>query len=157
MGADFRGTEFGSPCAAVEEREKALGSEPDPSNGSGYRFKGRAFDRHVFISYLCKDGALALGDYHFPAGRYNDAVSDYLAAYDFFLALYGPPLMAYARHREFAAAAQLAVPSVGAATRDEYHASWNAQGLSVHVDLIAHGDYAGENWHAMVVTTPARK
>ena len=100
FGNDFRGTEFGSPCAAIEAREKALGSEQVPisaSNGSAYRFTGRAFDRDVSITYLCKDGVLVIGDYHFPQGKYDDAVVDYLAAYNFLLSVYGAPVSAYAQ------------------------------------------------------------
>jgi hypothetical protein len=135
-----------------------LGSEQipvDAINGTAYRFKGRAFDRDVWITYLCKDGALRLGDYRFPEGKYDEGVIDYLAAYNTLVSVYGPPFMAYAQHGEMTA--ELVVPVTGAATRDEYHASWKVQGLSVHVDLKAHGDYADGNWHAGVVVTPAGK
>lgn len=158
IGADFRGTEFGSSCADVEARERTLGSRPvpvDSTNGGAYRFNGRVSDREVSITYLCNDGKLALGDYHFPAGTYDDAVADFLAAYSSLLSLYGAPSLAYAQHGD--SSAQVAVPSVGAAIRDEYHASWVTKNAVIHVDLISHGDYAGDNWHAMVVTSPAGK
>jgi hypothetical protein len=158
IGADFRGTELGTTCAAVEEREKALGSQQVPvsatgSGSSAYRFKGRAFDRDVWITYLCKDGSLALGDYHFPEGKYDDAVVDYLAAYNFFLSLYGAPFITDARHD--AHLTPDAVPAVGAAKRDEYNASWRAPDIYIALTLMARGDYAEDKWLAfMAVRTP---
>lgn len=157
IAADFRGTEFGSPCAAIEEREKALGSEPIPANlskGPGYRFNGRAFDRDVLIVYLCKDGALALGHLQFPYGTYDEAVVNYLTAYNFFLSVYGAPFIAYARHRD-KTSTDLAIPKVGDATRDTYYASWIAEGLSTYIALMARRDQAGDNWFVMAVTSPA--
>jgi hypothetical protein len=75
-----------------------------------------------------------------------------LAAYSALLSLYGAPLFAYARHGD--PTARTVVPAVGGATRDEHHATWRTEGLSIHVDLMARGEFAEDNWFAMVVTTP---
>lgn len=158
IGSDFRGTEFGHSCAGVPEREKALGSElvQVSVDGNAYRFKGRAFDRDAsVIIYLCKEGALSLGHVQFPEGKYPDAVADYLAAHNLLVSLLGAPVLGYARHRD--SRAELAVPAVGAATRDEYYAFWRAQEISVSLFLMTRRDYSEDSWFAMVVTTPARK
>lgn len=158
VGADFRGTEFGSSCAAVEEREKALGSEsPVVSvNGDAYRFKGQAFKRDVWITYLCKDGKLSSGDYHFFAqGRYEDAVGAYLVVFGSLSSLYGAPSVAYARHDD--GTVQFDSPSVNSSIRDEYTASWRTPDLFIGLALRARGDYSGDNWHTMVVVAPTRE
>ena len=87
--ANFRGTELGSPCASIPERERLLGSKElgDVSLTNQHRFTGRAFDRNVTITYLCKDGAFILGDLHFQRHQYNDVVADFHAAYAKALAL----------------------------------------------------------------------
>jgi len=155
--ADFRGTEFGSTCAAIEAREKALGSEQIRANlskGQAYQFNGRAFDRDVLIIYLCKNGILALGHLQFPYGTYDEAVDNYLTTYNLFLSVYGAPFITYAKHGATMTTTDFVVPEVGAATRDEYHAAWRAQGLSIRVDLMARRDRAEDTWFAAVVTTP---
>jgi hypothetical protein len=65
MAIDFRGSELGGTCSSISERESTLGSREigDPSRQEQHRFTGRVFGRDVLITYLCKDGSLALGDY----------------------------------------------------------------------------------------------
>ena len=140
----------------------ALGSAQIPTNSTrnpggrfnGYRFNGRAFDRDVVIDYLCKDGVLAVGSFNVSEGKYEEAVVNYLTAYNFFLSVYGAPFVAFARHSD-ETSTDLAIPKVGDATRDKYYASWRAQGLSTTVALMAPQDQAGDKWFVMVVTSPA--
>jgi hypothetical protein len=101
---------------------------------------------------LCKDGVLKVGDYHFPKQSYDGAVSDYVAAYDQYLSEYGPPSLVYSRP-----GIAPVFPAVGATAPIEYVASWSADGLRVHVDLMLDGDLTGANWFAAVVISEETK
>ena len=155
FSADFRGTAFGSSCESVDAREKSLGSEHAAWNKSGpdfHTYKGRVFDRDAYILYLCKGGVLSIGDYHFPKRKYEDAVADFLAAYGHFSSAYGSPFTEDSEGQKDMYVPLF--PSAGSTERKEYHASWKADGLYIHVDLLLDGDRAGPNWLAMVVMSP---
>jgi hypothetical protein len=155
IAADFRGTDFGSPCAAIDEREIAAGSNHGPwiQRGPGaYPFMGRAFERDVRITYLCRDGVLKLGDYHFPPRRYDDAVSDFAAAYSFYSSAFGSPLMVYSKP-----GVSPVLPAVGTAAPADYHVTWRAEGYWIHLDIMLHGDAAGTNWQVMAIVSEDTK
>jgi hypothetical protein len=155
IAADFRGTEFDSPCALIEDRERALGSQRIPANlakGPGYRFNGRVLDRDAQIIYLCKDGVLKVGNYVFSDPKYDDAVADYIAAYGQYSSAYGSPTLVYSKP-----GIPPVFPAVGAAEPSNYHASWHLDDLVVHVDFLHHSDDTGPTWHVWVVISENTK
>jgi hypothetical protein len=150
FSADFRGTAFGSSCSSVDAREKSLGSVHVSwswSDPNFHTYSGHAFDRDVYILYLCNGGVMNIGEYLFPKRKYDDAVGDFLVAYGHFSGAYGSPFIKYGEK----GTAMPMFPSVGSAEPKEYHASWKADGLLVHVDLVLDGNRAGQSWVAMVV------
>jgi hypothetical protein len=153
IAADFRGSELGGPCSSISERERALGSKElgDPSLLDQHRFAGRVFDRGVSITYLCKDGALALGDYHFTLHVYDDAVSDFDASYAWLTATYGAAFIEYPSDQKNWNDIQF--PRAGNEPRG-YQASWRGPGFHASLALHATGDRAGPNWQVIVVVTP---
>ena len=156
VAADFRGTEFGSPCAAIADRESALGSKPAQWSRSGpdfHAFAGSIFDRPVYILYVCRNGALAVGDYQFLKQKYDDALGDFLAAYDHFSAIYGSATLARSPGKKGPAAEVF--PSLG--VPEEFTTTWITTELIVHVDLLVDGDSSGRNWRATVVISRPSK
>ena len=156
MAADFRGSELGGPSALLPEHEKSLGSEEigNLSRQDQHRFAGRAFDRDVIITYLCKDGSFTLGDYHFPLHSYVDAVPDFQAAYSWLSATYGAPFIEYPENQNDWNDKEL--PKVGNEPR-MYNASWEAAGISAFIVLWVSGDRAGPNWQVFVVIHSVHK
>jgi len=153
MGADFRGSELGGPCSSISEREQVLGSKEtgDLSRLDYHRFRGRVFDRDVVITYLCNDGSLTLGDYHFSLHLFDDAVSDFDAAYTWLSATYGVPFVEYPSNQRDWGDKQF--PRAGDEPKG-YNASWRGQEFHASISLVAVGDRAGPNWHVFVVVTP---
>jgi hypothetical protein len=154
MAIDFRGSEFGGPCSSISEREHALGSREmgDPSSHDQHRFTGRVFGRDVLITYLCKDGSLALGDYHFSRHLFADAVPDFDAAYTYLSATYGAPFFQYSSDQKGLDDETL-LPRAGDKPKT-YSASWKGSGFHANLALVVLGDRAGPNWQAFVVFTP---
>jgi hypothetical protein len=150
LAADFRGTEFGSSCAAIAARESALGSKPAQWSWSGpgfHPFLGSIFDRPVYILYLCRNDTLAIGDYHFLKHKYDDALADFLAAHSYFSSIYGSATLASSPGKTGPAAEVF--PSQG--VPEEFTMTWITAELIVHVDLLVDGDRSGQNWRATVV------
>jgi len=153
IAADFRGSELGGPCSSISERELALGSKElgDPSLLDQHRFSGHAFNRDVYITYLCKDGHLALGDLHTARHVYDEAVFDFDAVYTGLTAMYGAPFIEYSSDQKISEDAQL--PRVGSEPR-EYQAAWKGKGFHASLALHAAEDRTGPNWLVVVVFTP---
>lgn len=93
VAADFRGTELGSSCDQITEREALLGStlqaQSQPA-GNGYRFVGRAFDLEVTIIYLCDHGVLRHGSYRFSDGNLDSALQFFRTVYLDLSSQFGP-------------------------------------------------------------------
>jgi hypothetical protein len=153
MAADFRGSDFGSPCNFIPQREQALGSKETGgmSSANAHRFVGLAFDREVVITYLCKDGSLVLGDLHFPRKIYGDAVADFHAVYAMLISTYGAPFIANSADRDGSDDKRL--PMVGAEPKT-YLASWRAPRFRATLNLTVLGERAGPNWQTSVVVAP---
>jgi hypothetical protein len=155
MAADFRGSDFGSPCNLIPQREQVLGSketgDASSSNANAHRFAGLAFDRDAVITYLCKDGSLALADLHFPRKSYGDAVADFHAVYAMLISTYGAPVIEYSADRGGSDGKQL--PMEGAAPKT-YLASWRAPRFRATLNLTVLGERDGPNWQAFVVVAP---
>lgn len=96
--ADFRALNIGESCATVREWEIAKGStltqSPEGSSKSYWLgFRGNAFGRDVYLSYLCRDGLLFTGNYMFPVESLDKAVESYRQIHDDMLSIYGDTSM----------------------------------------------------------------
>jgi hypothetical protein len=153
LAADFRGSELGGSCGAISEHELALGSKElgDPSLVNQHRFSGHAFYRDVYITYLCKDGLLLIGDLHTARHTYDDAVADFDAVYAGLTAMYGAPFYEFSSDLKNLGDSQY--PRVGSEPRD-YHAAWRGSGFHATLVLHAEKDGTGPNWVVVVVFTP---
>jgi hypothetical protein len=153
IAADFRGSELGGPCNSISERELALGSRElgDPSLLNQHRFSGRAFHRDVIITYLCKDGLLALVNVGIAPRVYDDAVSDFDAIYADLTAMYGSPYVEHSLDPK--SFAENLVPRVGGKPGG-YSAMWKGKGLHVSVALHVVADHGGQDWVVFAVFTP---
>jgi len=155
MAADFRGSDFGTPCNLIPQREQALGSKEavgtSSPNANAHIFAGRAFDRDAVITYLCKEGWLALADLHFPRKIYGDAVADFHAVYVMLMSNYGAPSIEYSADRKDSDDRQL--PMEGAEPRT-YLASWRAPRFRATLNLTVLGERDGPNWQASVIVAP---
>ena len=153
IAADFRGSELGGPCNTISEHELALGSKElgDPSLVDQHRFSGHAFSRDVYITYLRKDGHLALGDLHTARHDYDEAALDFDAVYTGLTAMYGTPFIEHSSDQKISEDAQL--PRAGSEPR-AYQAAWKGKGFRVSLDLHAAEDRTGPNWLLVVIFTP---
>jgi hypothetical protein len=90
---DFRALDIGQSCASAREWELARGSAPMQGRaGPGadiYSFEGREFDRDVYLSYFCMNGALFTGNYSFPIESLDQAVDSYRDIRERLLSIYG--------------------------------------------------------------------
>src|SRR5258708_38284109 len=150
VAADFRGSELGGSCGAISEHELALGSKElgDPSLVNQHRFSGHAFYRDVYITYLCKDGVLLIGDLHTARHTYDDAVSDFDAVYAGLTAMYGAP--SYEHASDPKNLGDSLYPRVGSEPR-EYQAAWRGSGFLANLALHAEKEGTGPNWVVVVV------
>jgi hypothetical protein len=153
IAADFRGSEIGGSCTSISEHEIALGSTElgDPNLVNQHRFSGRAFNRDVFVTYLCKDGLLALVDLRVAPHVYDDAASDFNDIYTGLTTMYGAPYLENALDQKVLAEAQL--PRAGGKPSG-YQAMWKGKGFHVSLALHAVADHDGSNWFAFAVVTP---
>jgi hypothetical protein len=153
VAADFRGSELGGPCGSISEHELALGSKElgDPSLVNQHRFSGHAFYRDLYITYLCKDGLLAIGDLHTALHVYDDAVSDFDAVYSGLTAMYGAPYYEHSSDPKKLDDTQF--PRVGGEPR-EYQAAWRGKGFHANLALHTQKDRTGPNWVVVVVFAP---
>jgi hypothetical protein len=152
IAADFRGSELGGSCTLISEHEIALGSTElgDPKLVNQRRFSGRAFNRDVFVTYLCKDGLLALVDLRVAPHVYDDAASDFDDLYTGLTTMYGAPYLENSLDQKVLAEAQL--PRAGGKPSG-YQAMWKGAGFHVSLALHAVADRAGSNWLAFAVFT----
>ena len=152
IAADVRGSEIGGSCTSISEHEIALGSTEleDPKLVDQHRFSGRAFNRDVFITYLCKDGLLALVDLRVAPHVYDDAASDFDDLYTGLTTMYGAPYLEDALDHEILVEAQL--PRAGGKPSG-YQAMWKGKEFHVSLALHAVADRAGSNWLVFAVFT----
>jgi hypothetical protein len=154
FGQDFRGTRFGESCGSVVAREIALGSRQVPwSNPSPEKltFEGTALGRRSYILYLCPNGILAIGDYHYPKGRYQSALADFKAVLTYFRSLYGSPAFLSEAHPS------ADWPPEHEPSRDrQFSTAWFVGDLHVSNALVFNGTSGPAEWETVVVIDPVR-
>jgi hypothetical protein len=95
--ANFRGLEFGAPCAAAPAHEQARGSVAIPwktnPGADVYAFTGREYNRDLVIIYACPQGTLVSGNYMFPVEQLEKTVSTYRDVHDRLVSIYGAPFI----------------------------------------------------------------
>jgi hypothetical protein len=150
LATEFRGSQIGGSCESIDSREEALGSkllQSGQGNPAFHVFQSRAFDRSTVIHYLCKDGLLVVADYAFAKYGYDEAVSNFNAAFGGIASQYGTASSEYSpsEPQEF--------PRAGSSNPAKYYAVWNGPGHFVTVSLMLDGDAAGPNWHVLVTVS----
>jgi hypothetical protein len=89
--ADFRALDIGQSCVSAQDWEVSKGSAPIPERMGPdiYAFNGREFDRDIFLSYFCVNGALFTGNYSFPIESLERAAATYRDIHARLLSTYG--------------------------------------------------------------------
>lgn len=160
--ADFRGTAFGGPCAAIPDREAALGSslkdqqqtKADSHTITWFKFTGKAFQHDVEITYLCSDGQLNSGGYVFGQSTYDQALNDFLAAYGQLVAQLGPPLSQVEDGKSISPTLDLTTLEMPEPIT--YSASWASAGFYPNLSLLVDGGYEGAGWHVVYTFSKER-
>jgi len=97
--ADFRALNIGESCASAREWEIAKGSVPTTqlpdgtSNSYWLGFRGKAFGKDVYLSYLCRNGSLFTGNSSFSVSSLDEAIESYHQIHDEMLSTYGDSSM----------------------------------------------------------------
>jgi hypothetical protein len=153
--ADFRVLNFGAPCADAKRLEEALGSQQitERSGPNQQTFNGKVFASTVTIMYLCQDGHLILGDYHFTKQTLEDAVATFRRVYDGLVALYGMP---YVDRSPWQYGYASFDPRAVASEPQKYSAAWHDGRVFLSVAIgSASKDKAAPDWQVFVAFSPS--